>query len=162
MGSDFLFASAAYMHKSRREFILSPFNISFDINGAIGNTPENITVKNGESVKLPVILNAVKPGFIFNGWTYEDGKLADNIIKCEGKDIKLVASWKKVTADVSIDEINSEYSNVSEVVGKINVKSSETVSVKVNVRYRRKLCTYCRSFYYISSIFVNIVKKGKV
>ena len=108
-------------------------NISFDINGAIGNTPENITVKNGESVKLPVILNAVKPGFIFNGWTYEDGKLADNIIKCEGKDIKLVASWKKVTADVSIDEINSEYSNVSEVVGKINVKSSETVSVKVNV-----------------------------
>lgn len=108
-------------------------NISFDINGAIGNTPENITVKNGESIKLPVILNAVKPGFIFNGWTYEDGKLADNIIKCEGKDIKLVASWKKVTADVSIDEINSEYSNVSEVVGKINVKSSETVSVKVNV-----------------------------
>lgn len=108
-------------------------NISFDINGGIGNAPENIIAKNGESVKLPVILNAVKPGFVFNGWTYEDGKLADNIIKCAGKDIKLVASWKKVSAAVSIDEINSEYSNVSEIVGKINVKSSETISVKVNV-----------------------------
>lgn len=67
--------------------------ISFNTDG--GNSLESITAKEKETITLPI---AVKEGFIFNGWTDEDGKILPSEYVVT-KDATLKAVWVSETAD---------------------------------------------------------------
>ncbi len=69
------------------------YTISFNTDG--GNSLESITAKEKETITLPI---AVKEGFIFNGWTDEDGKILPSEYVVT-KDVTLKAVWVSETAD---------------------------------------------------------------
>lgn len=69
------------------------YTISFNTDG--GNSLESITAKEKETITLPI---AVKEGFIFNGWTDEDGKILPSEYVVT-KDATLKAVWVSETAD---------------------------------------------------------------
>ena len=69
------------------------YTISFNTDG--GNSLESITAKEKEIITLPI---AVKEGFIFNGWTDEDGKILPSEYVVT-KDATLKAVWVSETAD---------------------------------------------------------------
>ena len=70
------------------------YTISFDTDG--GNSLESITAKEKETITLPI---AVKEGYIFNGWTNENGEIIPSIYVVT-KDITLKATWISETADI--------------------------------------------------------------
>lgn len=69
------------------------YTISFNTDG--GNSLESITAKEKETITLPI---AVKEGYIFNGWTNENGEIIPSIYVVT-KDITLKATWISETAD---------------------------------------------------------------
>lgn len=69
------------------------YTISFNTDG--GNSLESITAKEKETITLPI---AVKEGYIFNGWTDEDGKILPSEYVVT-KDATLKAVWVSETAD---------------------------------------------------------------
>ena len=69
------------------------YTILFNTDG--GNSLESITAKEKEIITLPI---AVKEGFIFNGWTDEDGKILPSEYVVT-KDATLKAVWVSETAD---------------------------------------------------------------
>ena len=69
------------------------YTITFNTDG--GNDIASITIKEKESITLPI---AVKEGFIFNGWTDEDGKILPSEYVVT-KDATLKAVWVSETAD---------------------------------------------------------------
>ena len=69
------------------------YTITFNTDG--GNSIESITAKEKETITLPI---AVKEGFIFNGWTDEDGKILPSEYVVT-KDATLKAVWVSETAD---------------------------------------------------------------
>lgn len=69
------------------------YTISFNTDG--GNSIESITAKEKETITLPI---AVKEGYIFNGWTNENGEIIPSIYVVT-KDITLKATWISETAD---------------------------------------------------------------
>ena len=69
------------------------YTISFNTDG--GNSLESITAKEKETITLPI---AVKEGYIFNGWTDEDGKILPSEYVVT-KDVTLKAVWVSETAD---------------------------------------------------------------
>ena len=69
------------------------YTISFDTDG--GNSLESITAKEKETITLPI---AVKEGYIFNGWTNENGEIIPSIYVVT-KDITLKATWTSEIAD---------------------------------------------------------------
>lgn len=69
------------------------YTISFNTDG--GNSLESITAKEKETITLPI---AVKEGYIFNGWTNENGEIIPSIYVVT-KDITLKATWVSESAD---------------------------------------------------------------
>ena len=69
------------------------YTITFNTDG--GNDIASITIKEKESITLPI---AEKEGFIFNGWTDEDGKILPSEYVVT-KDATLKAVWVSETAD---------------------------------------------------------------
>ena len=69
------------------------YTISFNTDG--GNSIESITAKEKETITLPI---AVKEGYIFNGWTNENGEIIPSIYVVT-KDITLKATWVSESAD---------------------------------------------------------------
>lgn len=69
------------------------YTITFNTDG--GNDIASITIKEKESITLPI---AVKEGFIFNGWTDEEGKILPSEYVVT-KDATLKAVWVSETAD---------------------------------------------------------------
>ena len=69
------------------------YTITFNTDG--GNDISSITIKEKESITLPI---AEKEGFIFNGWTDEDGKILPSEYVVT-KDATLKAVWVSETAD---------------------------------------------------------------
>lgn len=79
------------------------YTIRFETNG--GTPLVNLEVKNGEVVNLPDSIT--KEGYIFAGWTNEDGKYLTNAAKVTD-DMVVEANWiskdsKVVTAKINID-----------------------------------------------------------
>ncbi len=69
------------------------YTIAFNTDG--GNSIESITAKEKETITLPI---AVKEGYIFNGWTNENGEIIPSIYVVT-KDITLKATWISEIAD---------------------------------------------------------------
>lgn len=69
------------------------YTISFNTDG--GNSLESITAKEKETITLPI---AVKEGYVFIGWTNENGEIVPGIYVVT-KDITLKATWISETAD---------------------------------------------------------------
>ena len=69
------------------------YTITFNTDG--GNSIESITAKEKETITLPI---AVKEGYIFNGWTNENGEIIPSIYVVT-KDITLKATWVSESAD---------------------------------------------------------------
>ena len=69
------------------------YTIAFNTDG--GNSLKSITAKEKETITLPI---AVKEGYIFNGWTNENGEIISSIYVVT-KDITLKATWISEIAD---------------------------------------------------------------
>lgn len=69
------------------------YTISFNTDG--GNSLESITAKEKETITLPI---AVKEGYVFIGWTNENGEIVPGIYVVT-KDATLKAVWVSETAD---------------------------------------------------------------
>ena len=99
------------------------YTITFNTDG--GNDIASITIKEKESITLPI---AEKEGFIFNGWTDEDGKILPSEYVVT-KDTTLKAVWVSKTADTITIKFDT---NGGSKIDDIIVVKGETLKLPKN------------------------------